>query len=125
MFNKGEYDIAAKVVAVDYVDHEPVPGNLTGREGCVATARWIRGAITDPRWTEEDAVATGDRVVMRVRFSGRHTGELMGIPATNRTFSVQHIHVYRVENGMIVEHWAVRDDLGMLQQLGVLPGPFA
>ena len=54
-------------------------------------------------------------------FSGPHEGELMGVPATGRGFSVQHIHVFRVADGKLLEHWANRDDLRMVAQLGLMP----
>lgn len=125
IFNERRYDLAPQLLAPDFVDHEAAGGNPHGPEGYVQTAKWIHTVVTDARWVEEDGIATEDRVVIRLRFSGRHTGELLGVPATGRTFSVLHIHVYRLVDGMIVEHWAVRDDLGMLQQLGVAPTPYA
>jgi predicted ester cyclase len=125
IFNDRDYEIAPKLLAPDFVDHEAAGGNPYGPEGYVQTAKWIHSVVTDARWVEEDGIATDDRVVIRLRFSGQHTGELLGISATGRTFSVTHIHVYRLVDGMIVEHWAVRDDLGMLQQLGVVPPPYA
>jgi steroid delta-isomerase-like uncharacterized protein len=125
IFNGRDYAIAPKLLSPDFYDHEAAGGNPHGPEGYVETAVWIHSVVTDARWVEEDGIATDDRVVVRLRFSGRHTGELLGVPATGRTFSVTHVHVYRLVDGMIVEHWAVRDDLGMLQQLGVLPEPYA
>ena len=53
--------------------------------------------------------------------SGTHTGELMGIPATDKKVSFTEIHVVRMANGKAVEHWGNQDDLGMMQQLGVIP----
>lgn len=125
IFNHGDYALAPKLLAPDFYDHEAAGGNPHGPEGYVQTARWLHSVVTDARFVEEDGIATDDRVVIRLRFSGRQTGELLGVAATGRTFSVTHVHVYRLEDGMIVEHWAVRDDLGMLQQLGVVPGEHA
>jgi predicted ester cyclase len=125
IFNDGEYHLAEKLIAPDFVDHDTPNHDPHALEGYAATARWIRSVVAEPRWVEEDAVATGDRVVVRLRFSGTQIGEVLGVPPTGRTFSIQEIHVYRVAGGLIAEHWAVRDDLGMLQQLGVVPGPYA
>jgi predicted ester cyclase len=56
--------------------------------------------------------------------SGVHTGPLMGMPRTNKPFSVQHIHIFRVsDDGKLIEHWANRDDVGAMAQLGLLPSP--
>ena len=59
----------------------------------------------------------------RATLSGTHRGELLGMPPTGRAFSVQHMHMLRMRDGRSCEHWAVRDDLGMLQQLGIIPAP--
>lgn len=124
IFNGGEYDLAAKLLTPDFVDHDQANRTPNGPEGYAASARWIRDVVADPRWVEEDAVATGDRVVVRLRFSGTQVGELLGLAPTGRTFSIQEIHVYRLAAGKIAEHWVVRDDLGMMQQLGVAPSPY-
>jgi predicted ester cyclase len=66
----------------------------------------------------------GRKVVVRGAASGRHTGAggpLRNLPVTGREFRVQHIHIFRVADGKIAEHWASRDDLGQLVQLGLLP----
>jgi len=61
--------------------------------------------------------------VVRVTYSGTQQGELMGIPPTGKPFSVTGIEIYRFDGGKIVEHWLEVDNLGMLQQLGVVPAP--
>jgi predicted ester cyclase len=87
---------------------------------------------TFPDWKMEilDLVAEGDVVVARCRVSGTHKGVgkrpvngalLMGAEPTGRRFEVQHIHWYRVRDGKITDHFTNRDDLGMTQQLGLLP----
>ena len=59
--------------------------------------------------------------MQRVTMSGRQTGPLMGREATGREFAVRHIHIWRIADDKIVEHWGSRDDLGLLGQLGLLP----
>ena len=54
---------------------------------------------------------------------GRHAGPLMGSAPTGREFVVQHVYIWRVAHGRIIEHWGSRGDLGLLQQLGLLPHP--
>jgi predicted ester cyclase len=69
-----------------------------------------------------ELLAEGDRVVMRFRASGSHTGApLMGMPPSGRKFEIGGISIFRVVNGKIVEHWAFEDQLGLLQQVGLLP----
>jgi predicted ester cyclase len=64
----------------------------------------------------------GDTVAVHCTWNATHTGEFMGIPATQKRIAQQQIHVLRLEDGFIAEHWAVRDDLGMLRQMGIAPG---
>ncbi len=87
---------------------------------------------TFPDWTFhiEDIAASGQTVVVRCRFRGTHHGIgrlpvngglMIGVPPTHRQMDVQHIHWYVLKDGLIVEHWASRDDIAMMQQLGLLP----
>jgi steroid delta-isomerase-like uncharacterized protein len=77
--------------------------------------------VKDARWDVHSMIETGDIVVMRWTGSGTHTGELLGIPPTNRKVRVDGIWMFRVAGGKIVESWNCWDTLGMLQQLGVVP----
>jgi predicted ester cyclase len=81
---------------------------------------FYRSAFPDAEFTIEDVLADGDKVVMRNTFSGTHRGPFMGIAPTGRRVSQEQIHIVRVASGQVVEHWAVRDDLSLLQQLGVV-----
>jgi steroid delta-isomerase-like uncharacterized protein len=73
----------------------------------------------------EDMVAEDDRVVARTVFNGTHKGEMQGIPATGKTVNMPGIAIFRLDNGKIAEGWLVNDDLRMMQQLGIIPGPQA
>ena len=78
----------------------------------------------DPlRFTVEDVIAEGDKVVVRWKNAGTHSGSFLGIPATNKTFSVAGIDVHLMRDGRMAEHWHVVDQLGQMQQLGLIPGP--
>ncbi len=70
----------------------------------------------------EDIIAEGDKVVMRGILHGTHTGDLMGIAPTQREVLWPLVFIYRIADGKIAEHWLIADQLGLLQQLGVLPG---
>lgn len=80
-----------------------------------------RVAYPDLRFTVEDVFAENDRVLVRWTFSGTHTGSYMGYPGTGRSVSVTGMNVFRLAGGRIVELWTNGDDLGELQQLGILP----
>ncbi len=68
-------------------------------------------------------IAEGDKVAARMTSSGTHEGEFVGIPPTGKRISVQHVHWFRLGDGKVVEQWSVRDDLGQMQQMGVIPSP--
>jgi len=72
----------------------------------------------------EDIIEVEDRVVVRATEHGRHVGPLMGIPATGKSFSISMIHIFTFAEGKIVDHWRESDMLGLLQQLGAMPGQF-
>jgi steroid delta-isomerase-like uncharacterized protein len=78
-------------------------------------------AFPDFQSTIEDMIAEGDKVVTRQTFRGTHTGDLMGIPPTGKQVTMSGIVISQFVNGKCVELGANNDDLGLLQQLGVVP----
>ncbi|MFZ0440426.1 MAG: ester cyclase, partial [Candidatus Sulfotelmatobacter sp.] len=80
----------------------------------------VLAAFPDGRWTIEDQVAEGDKVVTRWTFVGTHEGELMGIRPTNKKVAISGIMIDRVVGGRIAEEWEEPDTLGMMQQLGAI-----
>jgi steroid delta-isomerase-like uncharacterized protein len=124
LLNNGDAESLGSLVTQDYVEHDPLPGQGTGRDGVVDRFSMIVGALA-PRFTVEDVVAEGDKVVVRWTNAGTHVAEFAGIPATGRSFTIAGIDIYRVANGSICEHWHVIDQLAMLGQLGLLPAPAA
>lgn len=118
-YGQGRYDLAEEVVTADYVDHEAPPGTPLGPEGANDVLRWLRGAFNDLSYEVKDAFSDGDRVAIRLITRGTHTGEFMGKPPTGRPFEMEAIHLYRIENGRVAEHWAKRDDLALAKQIGL------
>ncbi len=80
-------------------------------------------AFPDFHETTEDVFAAGDRVARRVRFTGTHAGEMLGIAPTGKRVSVTSISIFRIADGKVAEEWAENDIFGMLQQLGAIPAP--
>jgi steroid delta-isomerase-like uncharacterized protein len=119
--NSGDLDAAEALTHRDFFNHEAVPSRANGPGGLRATFANLRSAFAGFRFEPLDVIAEGDKVVVRARVSGRHVGAFGGIEPTGREFSVQHIHIYRLVEGQIVEHWATRDDVAAMRQLGVLP----
>jgi steroid delta-isomerase-like uncharacterized protein len=120
----GNIDAMDDLVAEDYVDHNPpFPGLSAGREG-LKEAFTIFLKATPGRHEIDDQVAQGDKVVTRLTASGRHEGDLPGpLPATGEELRETAVAIHRVEDGKIAEHWSNRDDLGLMQQLGVIRMP--
>ena len=124
LINQGQVDQVADLISPHYVEHDPLPGQGSGREGVLDRFSMITTALA-PHFTVEDLITEGDRIVVRWTNAGTHVGEFVGIPATGRTFTIAGIDIYRVADEQLCEHWHVIDQLGMLAQLGLLPQPAA
>jgi steroid delta-isomerase-like uncharacterized protein len=121
----GDWDILDDYIAEDFVAHNPpLPGVSLDREGMKQAAEIFRQA-TPGRHEIPMQVAEADLVVSRVIGRGRHEGELMGIPATDKEVETDGFAVHRIRDGKIVEYWSVVDVARVLQQIGALPGPDA
>jgi steroid delta-isomerase-like uncharacterized protein len=123
-FNAGDISEFADTLAEDAVNHAAIP-QAQGREGARSIVTKLRAAFPDMRMSVDDVIAEGDKVVCRVTVTGTNQGPLdfakLKLPATNKSFRATHIHVFRIANGKIAERWAERDDVAMMQQLGILP----
>jgi predicted ester cyclase len=119
-----DWSVLDDYIAEDFVAHNPlVPGTSLDREGVKQGAEAFRVAAPGSRHEIPIQVAEDDLVASLIVGRGVHTGELMGIPATNKEIETQGIAIHRVRDGKIVEYWAVTDVARVLQQVGVLPGP--
>jgi pimeloyl-ACP methyl ester carboxylesterase/predicted ester cyclase len=117
----GELDRIDDLVSPDFVDHGAPPGMVPpGPEGYRAVFGLLKSALQID-YAMLDVVAEGESVMAWVRCTGRHVGEFAGIPPTGREFAFEAMHRYRVEDGVIREHHAVRDDLALFRQLGLVP----
>jgi len=124
LINAGDVDGFGELLADDFVEHEETPGLAPTKEGVKAFFRMYIAAFPNLRMDPEDVLASGDKVVARVRATGTHEGEFMGMPATGKSIDVQAIDIVRFgDDGLAREHWGVFDVMGMMQQLGVVPGP--
>jgi len=125
--NRGDITTAVETFAEDCTNH----GRPAGRQRIEAVLRDIQTTFPDSNTDILDALGGGEDVVIRTIMSGTHLGVcrlpimgalLMGVPPTGRSFKIQTIHWYRMKGGLIQDHRANRDDLGMLQQLGIAAG---
>ena len=126
LVNQGKIDESVQVFAPDTRNH----GVAVGRAGLTRVLTDILGTFPDYHSEEFDLMAAGDEVVVRQINTGTHLGVskipfngglLVGVPPTGKKFKVQSIHWYTLKDDLIVEHRASRDDIGMMQQLGLLP----
>jgi predicted ester cyclase len=122
LFEKGNLDAADELIHPDFVNHEAPPDNPQGPEGLKETVSWLRGLWGPMHADIEDVICEGDRVVARVTMHGKHLGEFLGQEPTGKEFAVEHIHIWRMDDGKVIEHWSVRDDLGQALQLGLIGG---
>jgi steroid delta-isomerase-like uncharacterized protein len=125
LINAGDIEGFAGHLADDFVEHEETPGLAPTKDGVQAFFRMQLAGFPDLRMDVEDVVASGDKVVARVRLTGTNRGAFMGMPATGKGVAVQLIDMFRFgDDGLVREHWGVLDALAMMQQLGVVPaGP--
>jgi steroid delta-isomerase-like uncharacterized protein len=126
IFNRGNLDQIEEFVSADLVDHETPPPGMEGLEGIEVLRQFVkvyRDAFPDLRFTAEDIIAEGDKVAARITMRGTHQGEFMGVAPTGNRIEVTGIDIVRFEGGKMVEHWANSDELGMMQQLGIIPTP--
>jgi len=129
--NRHDAAAAAAFYAADSRNH----GRTVGRAGMQKVFEALFSVYPDFHYRIEDVTAAGDRIVCKVTMTGTHRGQptlpevfsgmLQGVKPTGKRVEVLHFHSFRVREGQITEHAAVRDDLGMLLQLGLLARPGA
>ena len=123
--NKGNLDVADEVYSPNFVYHEPTGPVERGPEHVKNFVNMYLSAFPDGRTTIENLVAEGYRVAYRWTYRGTHQGELMDIPPTGREVTITGITIDRISGAKIEEEWNNFDQLGLLQQLGVVPTPGA
>ena len=119
MINTHDPDQVDRFVAEDYINH-----NAFVADGREANREWWTAFFTglpDVRATMEDLVISGDRVVGRFIYRGTHSGNFVGIPASGNPIEMRSIDIWRVQNGMFVEHWDELNLMEVFQQVGALP----
>ena len=124
IFNRGNMSAADELLAPNFVEHEHLPAGVPrDREGVKMLSSMLRSAFPDLKVTIDDTIVEGDKVVVRMTWSGTHRGEFMGVPASGKSVSIGVIDIIRVSGGKLVEHWGQMDAMAMLQQIGALPAP--
>ena len=124
--NRGDVTAYVQYIASNMTNFNVV----RGPEGIRRGVEDILTTFPDWRMEIEELIARGDTVVVRMKVSGTHRGVgklpmngglLVGVEPTQKHFSVEHIHWFKVRDGKVIDHTATRDDIGMMRQLGLLP----
>jgi steroid delta-isomerase-like uncharacterized protein len=120
--SSGDIGAADALLAPDFSLHTPLPTPGPGIEAMNTVITTCRAAFHGLRVTIHDMMADGDRVACRFTARGIHRGEFMGIPPTGREIRMTGIEIFRLRDGKIVELWGEANLMGLMQELGPLPG---
>ncbi len=122
LINQANLDIVDELFAPNYVFHDPHFA-MSGRDELKGFAAALHGGFSDIRFSIDDMIADGDKVLKRFTLTCTHTGDFMGIPPSGKRLTLTGLTLGRIANGQIVEDWEGADWLGWQQQLGIIPEP--
>ncbi len=119
VMGSGNMASADELVAPNYIDHAPRP--VADREGLKQLVSMVRSAIPDVHPVIDQALVDGDKVAIHVTARGTHTGHFLAAPPTGKSVTWTETHIFRIAGGQVAEHWGEIDELGLLQQVGMIP----
>jgi steroid delta-isomerase-like uncharacterized protein len=122
IFLGGRKDSVDELLAEDFVAHTWPSTTGDPREDLKAAIDRAAAGLSDARFTIDDLIAEGDQVAARLTTAATHSGEFMKMPASGKRYEIEEIHWFRLRDGKVVEHWHQFDQMGMMQQLGAMPG---
>jgi predicted ester cyclase len=120
-FNEGNLEVIEELISPDCVEHQR--GNGPGAEGVKRVVSTLHSWFSDFRIEIQDVVTYDDKVWLRNRATGTNTGRFLGFEPTNRPMEITVFDVVRIEDGRVVEHWGVPDQLAVALQLGLFTPP--
>jgi Predicted ester cyclase len=123
IYGQGKLQLIDELYAPEFIERSPQPGLAPTRDGFKQFVTSLRKAFPDLTYTIDDSIESGDKVVLRLTASGTMRSEFAGMPATNKHATWTEIHILRVANEHVVEHWGLIQELGMMVQLGVIAAP--
>lgn len=121
--NTGNFELFHEVVSAENVDHDPAPGQVAGPEGYRMFFSGMRAAFPDFNAALETMVADNDTIAFAYTLTGTQTGPFMGLPPTGKKIRIRGVQISKFKDGKMVERWGSSDELGMLQQLGLMEAP--
>lgn len=123
LINNRNLDEAFELYDLDYIYHGPGGQELKGRGGIRGLWEFFLTAFPDLTSSVDEVIAEGNKVALRWTIRGTHTGELFGIPASDKSITLPITEVFHIENGQLVEAWDRYDRLHLMEQIGAAPAP--
>jgi predicted ester cyclase len=123
VFNRDNFGLIDELVADTFVERTPVTGFAPTRTGFKESAIALKKAFPDLRYTIEDSIESGDKIVHRLTARGTMQHDFMGMRATGKPATWTEVHIGKIVNGRLAEHWGLADQMGMLIQLGLIESP--
>jgi steroid delta-isomerase-like uncharacterized protein len=120
VFLKGDFAAVDDLMTDDFVSHTSGPG-ASGKDGMKQAITRVSAGLSHASMKIEDMIAEDDRVAVRLTGHAVQSGEFMGMPPSGKAYTIGEIHIFRVRDGKVAEHWHQADFLGMMRQLGALP----
>src|SRR3954447_16690542 len=122
IFVGGRKETVDELLADDFVAHTWPSTTGDPKADLKAAIDRVGTGLADPTFTIDDLIAEDDRVAARLTTSATQVGEFMGMPPSNKRYTIEEIHWFRLRDGKVVEHWHQMDQMGLMKQLGAMPG---
>lgn len=120
-FGKAQVEKLDNIIVKDWVSHDPNPGQAQGREGFKKFIPLVHSAISDVDWKIEEMIEEANRIVVRSSMTAKHTGPLLGVAPTGKTFTIKAIDIHHFnEQGMVTKTYHLEDWIAYLAQVGAL-----
>ena len=121
IFLEGKPEAVDELLADDFVPHNWGKTG-TGKSAMTDAIKRASAGLSDAQMTIEDVIAEGDKVAVRLTSHAVQTGPFMGLPPSGKPYTIEEIHIFRIKDGKVTEHWHQGDFMGMMTQLGAMPG---
>ncbi len=121
IFVKGRLEAVDELLADDFVPHT-WPSTGDGKADLRHAMERVSKGLADAQFVIEDMIAEHDRVAVRVTSRATQVGEFMGLPPSGKSYTIGEIHIFRIRDDKVVEHWHYFDQLALMRQLGAMPG---
>ena len=121
IFLQGKPEAVDELLADDFMPHNWGKAG-SGKKAMTDAIKRASAGLSDVQMTTEDVIAEGDRVAVRLTSRAVQSGPFMGLPASGKPYTIEEIHIFRIRDGKVAEHWHQGDFMGMMTQLGAMPG---